>query len=114
MNKQELLESAISRFNKYSSDRESGCWVWSGACITPRKKYNDNVVPVLTVSGKTVYGRRFAYENIANKKIGRGKSLVAGCGNKRCVNPDHAIELSTSEIHTIRYDKEFLKNKMEA
>jgi hypothetical protein len=113
LNKKELLESAINRFNKYSEDRSNGHWLWSGATVIPRSRYSNNKIPVITFDKRTVYARRFAYENIANKKIEKGMSLVAGCGNKLCVNPDCAVQIKTSEIHLIRYDKDFLKNKLD-
>ena len=66
-------------------DQVTGCWNWCGLC---------------SEKGYGVFRGRLAFK-VAWFAVGRekdfGLSLHHSCFNKRCVNPDHLVEIPPSE-----------------
>lgn len=66
----------------YRVDPETGCWVWEGPII--------NGVPVGTFNGRRNQSARRFYWGKAHGRLSPRIHLRCQCGNKSCVNPDHA------------------------
>jgi predicted RNA-binding Zn-ribbon protein involved in translation (DUF1610 family) len=83
---------------KISIEIETGCWIWQGSILKPKKKqpfayghYN------YTENGKLyrVFAHRYAY-TILKEELGKKTMLWNTCGNTICANPDH-WEIAYSE-----------------
>jgi hypothetical protein len=57
------------------------CWVW-------RRAHNGDGYGTLTVSGRTVYAHRLAFE-LSGSVIPDGMDVLHKCDNPSCINPDH-------------------------
>ena len=77
-------------FAKRSEVRPNGCWFAIGGAS------GSGDVPVKR-GGKPIGIHRLAYEFYIGK-IPEGKRVIRSCKNKRCINPDHLILSSTSDI----------------
>jgi hypothetical protein len=69
-------------------DEETGCWVWWGAMSDELRGY-----PSIWVDGRSrpVHRLMYVYEV---GTIRPGREIHHLCRNRRCVNPDHLIQVS--------------------
>ena len=76
---------------KNSEITEDGCWLWQGAVHDNGDDGSPSNIPSIyrTCEGKRYRGQAAIYA-IINKKPPPGNRVSMSCGNRRCVNPDHA------------------------
>lgn len=88
---QKTTESIAQKFQRsYQTDEATGCWVWQGSC-------SGNGIPDLAIGYTRISARRFAYEQIHGAQIANAH-FKSGCGNRRCVNPQHALIMRLPQI----------------
>lgn len=82
---------------QYEIDR-AGCWI----CIS--HVYDNNEYIQLKVNKKLVTLHRYMYEQFKGP-IPEGFGVYHGCGNARCVNPDHLLKAEREDIQRIITEK---------
>lgn len=71
-------------------NEQTGCLLWSGA--------TDLGYGVLKRNGKKILAHRYAWE-LTNGEPTPGMHIVHTCGVRRCIEPDHLIEVLPGEIN---------------
>jgi len=72
------------------------CWEWKGyaaKCGTPK-------VNTWIDGRRNVFSGRRVVMHLVGKQIPKGVVLTTKCGNPRCLNPDHIIRTTRSEVAT--------------
>jgi hypothetical protein len=87
-------------WDKVRVDRESGCWVWTAAISTWKKEPWDGGYGAFKLNGRVVRAHIVAYK-ILFGAIPRGKVLLHGCDNRRCVNVLEHVKPGT-QIQNVR------------
>ena len=84
----------VERFmDKVSPEPNSGCWLWTGCCIS--SGYGQ-----ISLGGKVRYAHRTYYE-LVKGPIAKGLYLDHKCRVRCCVNPDH-LEVVTNRENVLR------------
>lgn len=86
-----LTTDTITRFwRKIEIRPESTCWHWKGSMTSD--KGGGRRVPKMCLGGREILGRRIAYQLIHGHCP---KYLRNTCGNPRCVNPAHLVDVTS-------------------
>jgi hypothetical protein len=73
------------------TDPSSGCWVWTGP-------FTANGYPRLCVGAKfALYPARLAW-TLLKGDVPAGMRLMATCGNRACINPEHRRPVTQREL----------------
>ncbi len=77
--------------------RPSGCWVWVGAVMGTSK---NGRAPSAHLDGERLHARRAAWI-LRHGSLPEGRLLRSNCGDRWCVNPDHAYLSLTVEDYPV-------------
>lgn len=79
-NKRVIDKNGVVRPDAIIKDEDTGCWLWQYSCrgTTPQAVIEGETAPVQV--------RSYLYDKAGRPPLFR---CYAGCGNHRCVNPDH-------------------------
>lgn len=81
---------ARARFKAHISIDKYGCWVWAGCTVS-------NGYTVFGDKGKRYQAHRYSYMIYVDTQI---KGVLHHlCENKRCVNPQHLVDI-TGKLHS--------------
>lgn len=70
---------------------DGGCWIWQGALAHGQ--------PAMRLpGGRCTTVRRAVLELVKGRRIRTGRVVVAVCGCKACVNPEHLQEVTRSTV----------------
>ena len=86
------IESIRARF---LVDEETGCLLWTGACLP-------NGYGVVRVGGKQLYVHRFMWES-AHGPIPKDKQIHHACRTRRCGNSSHLSLVTPQENIAFRF-----------
>lgn len=86
-------------FKKVDKSVLPGCWIWTG-CKTA-KAGDKNARGCFYLNGKLITASRFSYEKFKGH-IDDGLFVSNSCGNSLCVNPEHLILKTHSELIKVK------------
>lgn len=70
-----------------------------GDCLIWNQTINSSGYPTATLEGKPGQSvRTYVYRNLLGKKLNHPMVVASRCGDKRCVNPDHLVRRTRSDI----------------
>lgn len=87
-------ERLLGLFFTHVRMEESGCWVWQGWRVTPRRIYGGFTTRLLTT--RNWLAHRLSYE-LHKGPIPEGLHVDHVCRNTLCVNPDHLEAVTVRE-----------------
>jgi hypothetical protein len=91
-----VTKSDLKRFwEKVKVDPATGCWIWTAAVRTWKKEPWDGGFGAFRMDGKTHRAHKIAYRILFGCFPPRGKVLLHGCDNRRCVNVLEHIQPGT-------------------
>lgn len=93
-----LTERELSRFLRYVSVSENGCWLWTGG--KSGVGYGHFHTGTTAKNYKDVYAHRLSYI-LWNGPIAKGLVIDHLCRSRACVNPDH-LEAVTTRTNLLR------------
>ena len=88
------LTTTLERFMQKIKEDENGCWVWPADVSRYPRFYS-------LTAGQQVCAYRWSYEEFIGT-IPKGKYIVRSCLNRLCVNPEHLVSMSMSEVKNYR------------
>ena len=104
-----IVKTPDESFNeRYTINKETGCWEWIGAVHDPNGKYP---YPQFSIIGKQINACRFSYEKYIecfDKKL----KIFHTCNNKLCVNPSHLYVDKFSKTDLQRFEESFIKGNI--
>lgn len=82
----DITAEARTRFwSKVRICRETGCWIWTAAVRTWNREPHDGGYGAFRIGPRMVRAHIFAFRLMFGE-IPKGKVLLHGCDNRRCVN----------------------------
>src|SRR5689334_5829470 len=86
---------------KVRVDRETGCWIWTAAVRTWSREPWDGGYGAFSIDGVIHRAHKVAYRILFGVWPPRGKILLHGCDNRRCVNVLEHVRPDT-QIRNVR------------
>lgn len=106
INKENITQKDVERFNKHTQATPDGCIIWTGS-----KDPQGYGFFHFGGKGRSVKAHRFSVV-LKGQGIAQGQVICHSCDNPSCVNPDHLFVASQKENVKDSIDKgRFLRNR---